>query len=159
MPLTPEKIVQKIRETGFQEDIEVIPESPKTYWTDNIFTRTLTRLYGKGKTRYIPIEATEAGEIKVAVSGGGLDNYYTFPKATIADVFATKNFTEIVSKVDITVWTNPAIIQLSNDGVSFGADIYINPNTFYSVDQSIKSIKYKNGSAGNNAVLQLVGFY
>lgn len=157
--VTPNKVVQKIRNQGFQEDLDLVPESCKQFFIDNILIRTLTRLVGKGRTKYIPIEATEGGELKVAVVGGGTTVYYTFPKAAITDAVQSKVFTEIVSRLDITTWDFPVIITLSSDGVTFGADIYINADTFYSIDQSIKTVKHKNGTPGSNATLQLVGWY
>lgn len=158
-PLTEEPEVQKVRDMGFQEDLDLSPKYAKTFWVNNILIRTLTRLVGKGRDKYIPIEATEAGELKVAVVGGGTDVYETFPKAAITDAFQIKAFTEICSRVDVTTWDFNVIIQLSSDGVTFGADIVINADTFYSIDQSVKSIKHKNGTPGSNATLQLVGFY
>lgn len=158
-PLTPDKIVQKIRETGFQEDLDVIPEQAKTFWMDNFIVRTLTRLVGKGRTKYIPIKATEAGALLVADTGGGTDVYETFPKAAITDAFQIKTFTEVISRLDITTWDFNVIIQLSYDGTTYGADIVINANTFYSIEHSVKKLKHKNGTPGSNATLQLVGFY
>jgi len=157
--LTPDKVIQKIRDMGFGEDLDFIPKSPRTFWIDNILIRTLTRLVGKGRTKYIPIKATEGGALKVALAGGGTDSYETFPKAAITDAFQTKAFTTFVSRVDITTWDFNVILNLSNDGVTYGADIVINADTFYSIDQSVKSIKHKNGTPGSNATLQLIGFY
>lgn len=158
-PLTPEKEVQKIKDMGFQEDLDFTPKYAKTFWIDNMLVRTLTRLVGKGRNNYIPIEATESGELKVAVVGGGTDVYDTLAKAAITDAVQTKDFPAVVSRVDVTTWDYNIIINLSNDGTTFGADIVVNANTFYSIDQSIKSVKYKNGTPGSNATLQLVGFY
>lgn len=157
--LTPDKIVQKIRETGFQEDLDVIPEQAKTFWMDNIIIRTLTRLVAKGRTKYIPIRATEAGALLVADTGGATDVYEAFPKTAITDAVQTKTFTQVISRLDITTWDFNVIITLSYDGVSYGADIVINANTFYSIEHSVKAVKHKNGTPGSNATLQLVGFY
>lgn len=158
-PLTVESEVQKIRNMGFQEDLDFSPKYAKTFWTNNFFTRTITRLVGKGRTKYIPIEATESGELKVAVVGGGTDVYDTFVKAAITDAVQEKVFPAVVSRVDITTWDFPVILTLSNDGTTYRANIYINADTFYSIDQSVKSIKHKNGTPGSNATLQLIGFY
>jgi len=157
--LTPDKVVQKIRDMGFGEDLDLIPKSPRTFWIDNILIRTLTRLVGKGRTKYIPIQATESGALKVAVIGGATDNYDTLPKAAITDAVQTKDFPEVCSKVDVTTWEFDVILQLSNDGTTYGADIVVNANIFYSIDQSVKSVKFKNGTPASNATLQLVGFY
>lgn len=157
--LTPDKVVQKIRDMGFGEDLDLIPKSPRTFWIDNILIRTLTRLVGKGRTKYIPIQATESGALKVAVIGGATDVYDTLAKAAITDAFQTKDFSEVCSKVDVTTWDFNVILNLSNDGTTFGADIVVNANTFYSIDQSVKAVKYKNGTPASNATLQLVGFY
>lgn len=157
--LTPDRVVQKIRDMDYLEDLDFIPKSPRTFWIDNIVSRTLTRLVGKGRTKYIPIQATESGALKVAPIGGATDVYDTLAKAAITDAFQTKDFAEVVSKVDVTTWNFDVIINLSNDGTTFGSDIVINADTFYSIDQSVKSVKYKNGTPGSNATLQLVGFY
>jgi len=158
-PLTEDKVVQKITDKGFGEDLDFIPKSPRTFWTNNLLVRTLTRLVGKGKTKYIPIEATEGGALKVAVVGGGTDTYDTLAKVEITDAYQIKIFADIVSRVDVTTWDFNVKIQLSHDGTAYGADIVVNANVFYSIDQSVKSIKYKNGTPGSNASLQLVGFY
>ena len=158
-PLEPDKVVQKIRDMGFGEDLDLIPKSPRTFWIDNILIRTLTRLVGKGRTKYIPIQATESGALKVAVIGGATDNYDTLAKVAITDAVQTKDFPEVCSKVDVTTWAFNVILQLSNDGTTYGADIVVKADTFYSIDQSVKSVKYKNGTPGSNATLQLVGFY
>jgi len=158
-PLTEDKVVQKIRDMGFGEDLDFIPKSPRTFWTNNLIIRTLTRLVGKGKTAYIPIEATESGALKVAPIGGATDVYDTLAKAAITDAVQTKDFPEVCSKVDVTTWDFNVKIQLSYDGTAYGADIVINAGVFYSIDQSVKSVKYVNGTPGSNATLQLVGFY
>lgn len=157
--LTPDKIVQKIRDTGFQEDLDTIPKVAKSFWTDNQIVRTLTRLVGKGRTKYIPIKASEAGALKVAVVGGGTDVYDTLEKVEITDEYQEKTFPDVVSRVDVTTWNFDVIIQLSHDGSAYGAAIVVNKDTFYSIDQSVKAIKYKNGTAESLATLQLVGFY
>lgn len=158
-PLTEHKVVQKILDMGFEEDLELTPPFTRTFWTSNIVLRTLTRLVGKGRTKYIPIEATEGGELKVAVVGGGTDVYDTLARAAITDAVQTKNFPEVVSRVDVNTWAFPIILNLSNDGTTFLADIYVNADVFYSIEQSVKSVKYRNGTPGSNATLQLVGFY
>lgn len=157
--LIPDKVVQKIRDMGFVEDLDFIPKSPRAFWIDNILIRTLTRLVGKGRNKYIPIEATEGGELKVAVVGGGTDVYDTLARGAIADAAITKEFPEVVSRVDVTTWSFPVILNLSNDGTTFGSDIYVNADTFYSIEQSVKAMKYRNGTPASNAILQLVGFY
>lgn len=158
-PLTPTEEVQKIKTMDFQEDLDFTPKYAKTFWLNNILTRTLTRLVGKGHKKWIPIGATEAGSLKVAISGGGTDSYETLPKAAITDAVQTKTFDNLMSRVDVNTWDFNVILNLSNDGVTFGADIVVNKDVFYSIDQTIKAIKYRNGTAGSNATLQLVGFY
>jgi len=157
--VTPTELWQRLKANWLHPDIETSPKQVPEFFLTNLVQRTLTLLVGKGKRAAIPIEATEAGALKVAPVGGGTAVYETLAKAVIADAFATKTFTVTCSKVDVTTWNFPVIIELSNDGTTFGADIYINANTFYSIDQSVKAVKYKNGTAGSNATLQLVGFY
>jgi len=161
MPKGAEKteVWQDLKEPFFLEDLELSPESVRNFFVSNLLQRTLAHVVGQGRTRGIPIGATEAGALKVAVSGGGTSLYETLAKAAITDALQKKEFTQVCSRVDVTTWDFDVILQLSDDGVTFGDDIVVNAGVFYSIDQSVKAVKYKNGTAGSNATLQLVGFY
>ena len=151
--------VQDLLENFFLEDLELSPEFVKKFFVSNLVQRTLAHVVGQGKKRAIPILASEAGALKVADIGGGTSSYETLPKAAISDTLTKKEFTRVCSRVDVTTWDKPVIIQLSDDGVTFGEDIVVNAGVFYSIDQSVKAVKYKNEAADGNATLQLVGFY
>ena len=151
--------IQDILENFFLEDLELSPEFVKKFFVSNLVQRTLAHVVGQGRTRGIPILATEAGALKVAEAGGGTSRYETLPKAAITDDYQTKTFTQVCCRVDVTTWDKPVILQLSDDGTAFGEDIVVNAGVFYSIDQSVKVVKYKNEAADGNATLQLVGFY
>jgi len=67
---------------------------------------------------------------------------------------ATDSLTEIsfsggtAKRVDITIWDNPAIVELSKDGTTFGSDIEIPANTFMSIEVECKALKIMNKSSG-----------
>ena len=158
-PIKVEEIWQDLISQVFAEDIELDPEAVKRFFVNNLVQRTLAHLVGQGRNRGIPILATEAGALKVAEAGGGTSRYETLPKAAITDTVQTKTFDNVCSRVDVTTWDKPVILQLSDDGTTFGEDIVVNAGVFYSIDQSVKAVKYKNETTDGNATLQLVGFY
>ena len=158
-PLVTKEVYQDLISQRFLEDIEFVPEYVDNFYVNNLIQRTLAHLVGQGREKTIPILATEAGALKVAEAGGGTSRYETLPKAAISDTVAKKEFTRVCSRVDVTTWDFDVKLNLSDDGVWFGDDIVVNAGVFYSIDQSVKAVKYKNGTAGSNATLQLVGFY
>ena len=153
------EVWQDLKEPFFLEGLELSPEFVEKFFVNNLVQRTLAHVVGQGRTKGLTIGATEAGALKVAVSGGGTSLYETLAKGAITDALQSKEFTHVCSQVDVTTWDFDVILQLSDDGVTFGNDIVVNAGVFYSIDQSVKAVKYKNGTPGSNATLQLVGFY
>ncbi len=158
-PIKTTETWQNLISQVFREDIKFDPEDVERFFVNNLVQRTLAHVVGQGRERGITILATEAGALKVAEAGGGTSRYETLPKAAITDTLQKKEFTRVCCRVDVTTWDKPVILQLSDDGVTFGADIVVNAGVFYSIDQSVKAVKYKNEAADGNATLQLVGFY
>jgi len=62
-------------------------------------------------------------------------------------------------RVDITIWDNPAVVELSQDGTTYGNDIELPANTFMSIEVVCQSLQIKNKTSGETARYQVMGWW
>lgn len=78
---------------------------------------------------------------------------------TGTDSFAEKVFSRFIRELEIRIFTNPAIIQISKDGVNYSSDVGYWGDFDWGKEGPFKSVKIKNKTAGSNCEYYLVGFY
>jgi len=156
---TPTEIIQNIIQDDIQEDLKFDPSSPRRFFITNIFSRALAHLIGWTGQKSVRLTATAAGILKVAPTGAGFQ-YNDTKAGSAADAYgAPLAFDTIVSRVDLYIWDNSAIIKKTLDGVLYQDEIEIPPNVFFSFDCNVHSINIKNKTALAVARYQIVGWY
>jgi len=155
--ITPEERVQKVK-AHLLEDLEFEPEQVRNFYTSNIFGRAFAHLVGWTGKKARMLRCTAAGELKTAPTTTGIESY------TVTDASATDGILKfffsgaVVSRVDIFIWDNPALVMLSLDGTTYGAEIEV-PAGFYSVECRALKFGIRNKTAGQTARYQIVGWW
>jgi len=158
-PVTTYEEFQEVVEDVVQEDLKFEPEQARRFFVNNFITRTFARLFGTALDKPIALKATTAGELKVAPVGAGYEFNDTKSGSATDTWSPALTFDQIVSRIDLTIWDNPAIIGRTIDGVTWQDDIEVPANTMYSFDASTKAVRIKNKTAGAVARYQFVGWY
>lgn len=152
---------QRVREYWMNIDIDLSPEQLKEFYVSNLVTRTLTQLVGKVGNVSVPVEATSAGELKVATVGTGFEHNKTFPDADLSDdAWDELTFDETVSRVDVLVEGKRAKIKRTPRADDpYESEIQVPADTMYSFDCSTAKIAIKNVTSGENPTFQITGWY
>lgn len=158
-PIDISEVWQNLIEPWFHEFIDYDPKQQRRYFVSNLVQRTLAHLVGRGRTKSIPIRATEAGALKVATVGTGLEDYdYTEHTADDDDPI-TVEATTIWSGFDIVIIKETASIRLTPDGTRWGEWFTINPGEALSKDLVVHTLEIKNASAGKDHEARIWGYY
>jgi hypothetical protein len=157
--ITPERKYQVIQSENLFGEIDAEPRYIRKWYVDNIITRTLARIVGQGPYGPVPAKCTADGSLAVVARGGAFD-HYVVKNGTASDEGVIQTFDEVVSRIDIFIYDNPAIVQLRRDLViAMGDDIELFKNSFYSLDVYTKQVKIRNQTAGANARYRLIGWF
>lgn len=154
------EVWQNLLENFFKEDVTLDPEFVERFFVSNKVQRTLAHLVGQTDTAAVRIRATAAGELKVAPSGTGYEHNESIAKFTVADAYAEKIFSQVVSRCDVTTWSFGIIIKRRpTAGSGYEGEVELPANTMYSFDCSTQAISVENATPGSNASCQIVGWY
>ena len=159
MPIKDAKVdvvLQRIEE-DIGEEIDVIPSHVRRFGVNNIFTRTLSYLFGwKADGKPIKLSATATGAMKIASVGAGLE--HTDRKIGIAtgtkSAFVT--FTNIQSRLDIFVKDYDMWLYTSVDGSTEEQALRCLPNIRNVFDIATKAFKVQNVGI-NDVEYEIVG--
>lgn len=158
-PIKTTEVWQNLISQVFAEEIKLDPEDVQRFFVNNLIQRTLAHLVGQGKKKAIPIRSTEAGALVVAMTGLAFEDQQvdatTFPDDEADQIV----YTHVVSRIDITIWTNPVLLRLSPDGTRWGDWIERNADSEYSFDCAVTKLEIKNKTPTQNARYQLIGWY
>lgn len=162
-------ILQRVEEE-IGEEITTVPSHIRRYGVNNIFTRVFAYTLGwTAEQKPVKLQATSAGSLKVAYTGAGLEVYERNPTSA-ADGWilisgATQNvetFSQAMSVVDIMTKNFEVYVELSHDGVTYGAKKLLRGdlNHMKSWDVSTKMVRFSNVNTdgAHNASYELVGY-
>ena len=154
------RIIQKLDEFSLPEkDVSFIPKTIRNFFIENIIKRAFVYLFGYDGHKFVRLKCTSAGALKTAPLGTGFEHNDT-KKGTASDDYGSDIlFDSIVSRVDVFIWDNDAIIKRINADGNYEDEIEIPAGTMYSFDCSTKGFNIKNKTAGQNARYQVVGWY
>lgn len=125
----------------------------------NIIQAAIALLQAQGPTGIVALQATSDGALKVSQAQASLDEYEML-EGSGSDSFVEKTFSQQVSRLDIFIYDNAAVIKIAKDKVSsYGGEIEIWADSFYSIDALIQRVSVKNKTSGSNARFKLVGWY
>ena len=158
-PIKTTEVWQNLISRELLEDIELDPAQVERFFVNNLVQRTLAHLVGQGKNDAKLIRSTEAGALVTAPTATAFEDY-DLEQVTFADDNADQViFSQVVSRIDLTIWTNPVLFRLSPDGIRWGGWIEQNADSAYSFDCNVAKLEIKNKNAGSNARYQIVGWY
>ena len=151
-------VVQRIEEK-IGDEIKVIPEHIKRYGVNNIFQRTFSYLLGKKSSgEYVQLQATQAGALKVASVGAGLEKTERKTGVATDTLSSAIFFNQTVSRIHVIAVDYDIYIYPSPDGVTFYDPLRCitgSPNVF---DLSIRAFKVQRAEA-NDSDYEIVGMW
>ena len=151
-------VVQRIEE-DIGDEINVIPSHVRRYGINNIFQRTFSYLLArKSSGKYVQLQATQTGALKVASVGAGLER--TERKTGIATdtLSSAVFFTNTVSRVDIIAADYDIYFYPSPDGVTFYDGVRCLTGVRNVFDLSVKAFKVKRAEV-NDSDYEVVGMW
>ncbi len=157
--IIPETKYQEIKSENLFGEIDAEPRYVRKWYINNILTRTLARIVGQGPYGPVVAKCTADGSLAVVAKGGAFDQYAVY-SGTATDAGVTVTLSAVVSRLDIFIFDNPALVQLRRDVViALGDDIELFKNSFYSLDVYTKQVKIRNQTPGANARYRLIGWF
>jgi len=158
-PLAVDEEHQNIRENNLIEDYDFDPKQPRRYYVNNLFQRVFSHLIGWSTLGARKLRCTVGGILQVAPIGTGYEHNDTYSGNAPDTYGAAIVFDRVVSRIDIMIWDNDAVIKRSLDGVTYDDEMEIPSNYAMSFDCSTYSILVKNKTAGQKARYQITGWY
>jgi len=151
-------VVQRIEEK-IGDEIKVIPKHVRRYGVNNIFQRTFSYLLGrKSSGEYVQLQATQAGALKVASVGAGLEKTERKTGVAIDTLSSAVSFTNTVSRVDIIAVDYDIYFYPSPDGVTFYDGVRCLTGIRNVFDLSVKAFKVKRAGV-NDSDYEVVGMW
>jgi len=149
-------VVQRIEEK-VGDEINVIPKHVRRYGVNNIFQRTFSYLLGKKSSgEYIQLQATQAGALKIASVGAGLEKTERKTGVATDTLSSAISFTYTVSRVDIIAVDYDIYFYPSPDGVTFYDAIRCLTGVRNIFDISVKAFKVKRAGI-NDSDYEVIG--
>lgn len=134
-------VLQRIEEL-IGNEVDVIPKKVRRYGVNNIFQRVFAYLIAKKSDgKYIQLQSTIAGALKIASVGAGLERSEIKTGTATEELSAKIEFSQVVSRVHVGCTTYELSVYHSPDGITFYGPLHCYdyyPNIF---DISCKAIK------------------
>ncbi len=151
-------VVQRIEE-DIGEEINVIPSHVRRYGVNNIFQRTFSYLLAKlSSGKYIQLQATQAGALKIASVGAGLEKTERKTGVATDTLSSAVSFTNTVSRVDVIAVDYDIYFYPSPDGVTFYDGVRCLTGVRNVFDLSVKAFKVKRADV-NDSDYEVVGMW
>lgn len=162
MPDNVEETFQTINVEGmFPDDLDLEPDQVRKLSVNNVFQRTLSLLSALSADGQKTLEATTDGELRVAMTSSGLEEY-TQVNGSASDTFAaadTYKYSDSRSRWDIMIENNDAIIQFRNPQNTAWQGNIVLLTGIHSIDLTTSGIRVKNRVAGSVTDYQIVSYY
>ena len=153
-----EVVVQRIEE-DIGEEINVIPSHVRRYGINNIFQRTFSYLLArKSSGKYVQLQATQAGALKIASVGAGLEKTERKTGVATDTLSSAVSFNQTVSRIHVIAVDYDIYFYPSPDGVTFYDPLRCitgSPNVF---DLSVKAFKVRRAEV-NDSDYEVVGMW
>jgi len=149
-------VVQRIEEK-VGDEINDIPKHVRRYGINNIFQRTFSYLLAKlSSGKYIQLQATQAGALKVASVGAGLEKTERKTGVATDTLSSAVSFSQTVSRVDVIPVDYDIYFYPSPDGVTFYDAIRCLTGVRNIFDISVKAFKVKRADI-NDSDYEVIG--
>jgi len=151
-------VVQRIEE-DIGDEINVIPSHVRRYGINNIFQRTFSYLLArKSSGKYVQLQATQAGALKVASVGAGLERTERKTGVATDTLSSAVFFTNTVSRVDIIAVDYDIYFYPSPDGITFYDGVRCLTGVRNVFDLSVKAFKVQRADI-NDSDYEVVGMW
>lgn len=158
-PINVEEEFQNLIANWLRVNIDADPKQVSRFFISNIFQHTIAHVVGRGPESSIPIEATSAGELKVAAVGVGLESYDYTAHTAVDDNAIDVTFAEVVSSIDLIVEDQNAEVRFSSNGTTWLDWFTLKAGEAFKRDIVINKLEIKNTGAGLNHVARIWGYY
>jgi len=142
-------VLQRLEEK-IGDEIDVEPKHVRRYGVNNIFQRVFAYLLAKKSDgKYIQLQSTIGGALKVASVGAGLEFSEIKTGTALAALSAAIEFEQVVSQLHVGCTDYELYVYHSPDGVTFYGPLHCYdyyPNIF---DISCKAIKVQRAEAND----------
>ena len=153
-----EVVLQRIEEK-IGDEIKVIPEHIRRFGVNNIFQRTFSYLLGKKSSgEYVQLQATQAGALKVASVGAGLEKVERKTGVATDTLSSAVSFSTTVSRIEVIAVDYDVYLYPSPDGVTFYDAIRCLTGIRNVFDVSVKAFKVKRAGI-NDSEYEVVGMW
>ena len=151
-------VVQRVEEK-VGEELNVIPKRVRRYGVNNIFQRTFSYLLAKlSSGKYIQLQATQAGALKVASVGAGLEKTERKTGVATSTLSSAVSFSRTVSRIDVIAVDYDIYLYPSPDGVTFYDPLRCITGIRNVFDLSVKAFKVQRAEA-NDSDYEVVGMW
>lgn len=158
-PIVVDEVWQNLKERLFHEDVDCDPSTQRRFFISNIIRRTLAHVVGKGPNGSVQIEATSAGELKVAAILAAIETYDYTAQTASGDLPFSVVFPTIISSIDLIVEDQDALVRFSIDGTVWQAWFLLKVGEEFSRDIRIHTLEIKNDVVGLNHSSRIWGYY
>lgn len=158
-PIKTFEVWQNLISQTFLEQIGFDPKYVDRFFVNNLVQRTLAHLVGQGRNKGIQIKSTEGGALVVAPTATAIEENQVFTHTFETSASKTETFSQVVLRIDMTIWTKPVLFRHSPDGTRWGGWIEVNADSAYCFDCNVTKIEIKNKVGAENARYQIVGWY
>jgi len=149
-------ILQRIEEPVGNE-IKVYPSHIYRYGVNNIFQRTFAYLLGwkiNGEPHKVAV--TNAGLLKVAISGAGFEEIDTLTGTAGVNWSGTLQFAWIPNRIRFEALDYPYLAKFSTDGITWSDEVYIDSDQPRDFDINARYIKVRR-YGGSDARYWIIG--
>ena len=122
-------------------DFEHRPSQVRQWFTNNIIRPMFSHLVGWTGTKAIMLRATNAGILKTASVGSGLERVESLNGTATVTESGDITFAEAVSRVRIIANTYDMLFRSSRDGINFEDQIHIKHDVEQSFDITCTSFR------------------
>jgi len=136
-------ILQRLEE-NIGNEINAYPSHIYRYGVNNIFQRSLAYLFG-WKTDGEPhkVAVTNAGLLKVAISGAGFEQIDTLEGTATVNWSNILNFAWTPNRIRLETLDYPYLAKFSSDGVTWSDEVYVDGGTPRDFDINARYIKVR----------------
>lgn len=150
--------IDRIVDANFNiSDFEHRPSQVRQWFTNNIIRPMLAHAVGWTGTKAVMLRATNAGVLKVANVGSGLERVERLTGTAVAAESGDIDFSSTASKVRVIANEYDMYIRPSRDGFNYDDQIYIKADVEQVFDIACKSFKAQRHGV-NDVVYEIEGY-
>ncbi len=149
-------ILQRLEE-NIGNEINAYPSHIYRYGVNNIFQRSLAYLFGwKSNGEPHKVAVTNAGLLKVAISGAGFEGIDTLTGIASVNWSSALSFAWTPNRIRFEALDYPYLAKFSKDGITWSDEIYVDAGMPRDFDINAKYVKVRR-YGGTDAQYFIIG--